>query len=214
MKGCKYLIYIDEIYELLVFELTFVGLILTFGTIFPPLAIAFFISICCRSYFYECILGRFIIDTAKLEFYSKLDILEDNFKVQPLQSTLKKCGWFLLYVSCGFYTLFLYDILGDSVGFYKAYWVLIVMPCLPLITNFIYQLRKYIAKTASDKQSEVSVNDDFNSHTTATIQLTSTLSMVSNPLSISSEFIRDSSMKDIDVSDRGFGSLHFEANSI
>jgi hypothetical protein len=88
------------------------------------------------------------------------------------------------------------------------------MPCLPLITYFIYQLRKYIAKTASDKQSEVSVNDDKNNHTTATIQLTSTLSMVSNPLSISSEFIRDSSMKVIDVSDRGFGSLHFEANSI
>ena len=75
-------------------------------------------------------------------------------------------------------------------------------------------LSRIKSKITSDKQSELYVNDDFNNHTTATIQLTSTISMVSNPLSISSEFIRDSSMKDIDVSDRGFGSLHFEANSI
>jgi len=70
------------------------------------------------------------------------------------------------------------------------------------------------SKITSDKQRELYVNDDFNNHTTATIQLTSTISMVSSPIHISSEFIRDSSMKDIDVSDRGFGSLHFEANSI
>jgi len=62
--------------------------------------------------------------------------------------------------------------------------------------------------------SAVNENEINNYNSTAAIQLTSTLSMVSNPLSISSEFIRDSSIKDIDASDRGFGSSHFEANSI
>jgi len=207
------LIKINEVYELLVCELIFIGLMITFGTIFPPLAVVLLLALLTKTYFHQILLGSFISNVLSSNTHSRFDMLEDNLKVQPLFSTLQKCGWFLLYTACCFYTLFLFDILGDSVGFYKAYWVLIVMPCLPLITNFIYQLRKYIAKTASDK-SEVSVNDDKNNHTTATIQLTSTLSMVSNPLSISSEFIRDSSMKDIDVSDRGFGSLHFEANSI
>ena len=197
MKGCKYLIYIDEIYELLVFELTFVGLILTFGTIFPPLAIAFFISICCRSYFYECILGRFIIDTTKLEFYSKLDILEDNFKVQPLQSTLKKCGWFLLYVSCGFYTLFLYDILGDSVGFYKAYWVLIVMPCIPLCIQVLIKCRTWAIDSSI-------ITDDGNQSTEA-VQLPSITSLekTSNPMfTTESDIDRSMPILDIDASDR------------
>jgi hypothetical protein len=198
IKGCKYLIYIDESYELLVFELTFVGLILTFGTIFPPLAIAFFISICCRSYFYECILGRFIIDTAKLEFYSKLDILEDNFKVQPLQSTLKKCGWFLLYVSCGFYTLFLYDILGDSVGFYKAYWVLIVMPCIPLYIQVLIKCRTWaIGLNTSAYNRNQSID---------AIQLSSLSphqDMTSNPMfTTESDIDRSMPILDIDASDR------------
>ena len=198
MKGCKYLIYIDEIYELLVFELTFVGLILTFGTIFPPLAIAFFISICCRSYFYECILGRFIIDTAKLEFYSKLDMLEDNFKVQPLQSTLKKCGWFLLYVSCGFYTLFLYDILGDSVGFYKAYWVLIVMPCIPLCILGLIKCRTWAIGLNTSAYNR--------NQSTDAIQLSSLSphqDMTLNPMfTTESDIDRSMPILDIDASDR------------
>jgi hypothetical protein len=39
----------------------------------------------------------------------------------------------LLTVSCWFYTLFLFDTLGDAVGFSKAYWVLIVFPVLPMV---------------------------------------------------------------------------------
>jgi hypothetical protein len=34
--------------------------------------------------------------------------------------------------SCWFYTLFLFDTLGDAVGFQHAYWVLIVVPVMPL----------------------------------------------------------------------------------
>ena len=206
---------IDEIYELLVCELIFIGLMITFGTIFPPLAIVLLLALSRKTYFHQIILGRFINNILSSNIHSRFDILEDNLKVQPSLSTIEKCGWFLLYTACCFYSLFLFDILGDSVGFNGAYWVLIVMPCLPLIIHVIYEWRKYfITKTIREKQSEVSVNDYNNSHTTTTIQLTSTVSMVSNPLSISSEFIRDSSMKDIDASDRRFESFKFGENSI
>jgi hypothetical protein len=39
----------------------------------------------------------------------------------------------LVTASCWFYTLFLFDTLGDAVGFERAYWVLIVMPMMPLV---------------------------------------------------------------------------------
>jgi hypothetical protein len=88
------------------------------------------------------------------------------------------------------------------------------MPCLPLIIHVIFELSKYIiTKSTSEKQSEVSVNDD-NNNTTATIQLTSTLSMVSNPLSISCEYIRDSSIKDIYASDRSVKSITLDDYSL
>lgn len=66
--------------------------------------------------------------------------------------------------------------LRDSVGFNGVYWVLIVMLCLLLMIHVIFELSKHITKSASEKQTEVSVNDDNNS----TIQLTSTLSLVSS----------------------------------
>ena len=210
----KQLMNINEIYELLLSELIFIGSMITFGTIFPPLAVVLLMTISTKVYFHRVLLGRFISNVLPSNIHSRFDMLEDNLKVQPLLSTIQKCGWFLLYTACCFYTLFLFDILGDSVGFYGAYWVLIVMPCLPLMIHVINELSRIKSKTTSVKQSALSLNDDFNNHTTSTIQLTSTVSMVSSPIHISSEFIRDSSIKDIDASDRGFGSFNFEANSI
>ncbi len=40
---------------------------------------------------------------------------------------LKGSIWLLITVSCWFYTLFLFDTLGDAVGFEGAYWVIIVL---------------------------------------------------------------------------------------
>ena len=39
----------------------------------------------------------------------------------------------LVVFSCLFYTLFLFDTLGDAVGFSQAYWVLIVTPVIPVV---------------------------------------------------------------------------------
>jgi hypothetical protein len=41
--------------------------------------------------------------------------------------------WAILLVSALFYTLFLFDTLGDAVGLQNAFWVLIVVPILPLL---------------------------------------------------------------------------------
>jgi len=110
-----------------------------------------------------------------LKAYFHLDILEDNLKVQPLLSTIQKCGWFLLYVSCGFYTLFLFDILGDDVGFNGAYWLLIVIPCIPLCMQIAIRvyLHYFIVKRKKDILDHRS--DDA-------IQLSSALSFAFNPM--------------------------------
>jgi len=174
---------IGEIFKRLVFALTFVGLIMTFGAVYPPLAVAFFITILSQSYYHHIVIGRYIC------IATNLDILEDNLKVQPLLSTIEKCGWFLLYVSCSFYTLFLVDILGDDVGFYQAYWVLIVMPCIPVCIHSSYVLIEWIIAYRRRSQARRTASD-------AAIQL--------NPLVRfdATNFNRDSSIIDIQVDDR------------
>jgi hypothetical protein len=61
---------------------------------------------------------------------------------------LERAVWMLVTVSCWFYTLFLFDTLGDAVGFQGAYWVLIVMPLMPLVLYALWRvLRPRISQT-------------------------------------------------------------------
>jgi hypothetical protein len=130
--------------------------------------------------------------------YTHLDILEDNLNVQPLLSTIQKCGWFLLYTACCFYTLFLYDILGDSVGFDKAYWVLIVMPCFPLCIQVLIKCHTWAmgsSTTAYNRNQSIDA-----------IQLSSLSphqEMTLNPMfTTESDIDRSMPILDIDASDR------------
>jgi hypothetical protein len=44
----------------------------------------------------------------------------------------------VLAMSCVFYTLFLFDTLGDEVGFAGAFWVLIAVPLLPVMALAVH----------------------------------------------------------------------------
>jgi hypothetical protein len=193
------LVHIDEVFELLVFEITFFGLIFTYGTIFPPLAVAYFITICSNTYNNQVIMGRFITNIVQLKAYAQLNLLDSNLKVQPMLSTLQKCGWFLLYTACCFYTLFL----GDSVGFYKANWVLIVMPCFPLCIHIFANFYSWLHSMYIKK-----ITNHHNS--TDWIQISSP-PIVSNPLVVELEIEvdRETSIIDLDASDR-----HGSSNTI
>jgi hypothetical protein len=199
------LLKIDEIYKILILNFTFVGLILTFGTIFPPLALAFFLAMCCQSYYHQAIIGRYLKHVVDFHAYSKLDVLEDNLKVQPLLSTIHKCGWFLVFTSCSFYTLFLFDTLGDDVGSNGAYWVLIVMPCLPLCFLVANGLYRWLMKEEDHHHKNSNFSQDG-------IQLSAPIiGVVQNPLVVAAAAIdigrEEESIIDIDVTDRDGDSI-------
>ena len=186
----KQLMNINEIYELLLSELIFIGSMITFGTIFPPLAVVLLMTISTKVYFHRVLLGRFISNVLPSNIHSRFDMLEDNLKVQPLLSTLQKCGWFLLYTACCFYTLFLFDILGDSVGFYRAYWVLIVMPCIPLSLHASSLLIEWIITYRRKSTPTTPIHMDTQ------IQLSPLVRLDSAKLG------RDSSIRDLSIEDR------------
>ena len=125
------------------------GLILTFGVMFPPLCIAFSVSI-------------FVILTLfRWNMIKHLSCATDNQRVWLEEIFLSECStvnsmrilkdsvWVLVTVSCWFYTLFLFDTLGDAVVFERAYWVLIVMPLMPLV---LYVVHCVVLKCVADKQ--------------------------------------------------------------
>ena len=127
---------IDEVYEFFVSQLTYIGLLITFGTVFPLLAVPILVAIYRRLYYHRGIIGRYIslleVKGSAGTVASCLAAIERDCKVQPLLSTIQRCGWALLSLACCFYSAFLFDTLGDEAGFYRSYWVLVAMPLLPL----------------------------------------------------------------------------------
>jgi H+/Cl- antiporter ClcA len=57
----------------------------------------------------------------------------------------------LVTLSCLFYTLFLFDTLGDAVGFQDALWVLIVVPLLPAL---LYAVVVFMERRSSSSAAE------------------------------------------------------------
>ena len=66
--------------------------------------------------------------------------------------------WMTITISCCFYSLFLFDTLGDSVGVSGSYWVLIVMPIVPLVIYVGYRI--VVAKCLNNKRLSVDNNNN------------------------------------------------------
>ena len=116
------------------------GLILTFGVMFPPLCIALAVSVLVSVFAFKVDVSRFI-SSATYEYKDKVvEMLRAECNGFDSMRVLTESVWVLVTVSCWFYTLFLFDILGDAVGFGGAYWVLIVMPIMPLVLYIVYSV--------------------------------------------------------------------------
>ncbi len=114
------------------------GIFLTFGIMFPPLCVALAVTVVASVLIFRVNVCRFISSASEQYKESIVKIVESECNSVDTMQILEDSVWILVTVSCCFYTLFLFDTLGDAVGFEKAYWVLIVMPLMPLILYIVY----------------------------------------------------------------------------
>jgi hypothetical protein len=124
--------------NVLAFLLTNVALLLTFGLAFPPLVPCFLLNLVSTCIITRVRLERFLthlIDNNNLQHY--LSAVDRECVGVSSPHSLSTVLWLLLGFSCSFYTLFVFDTLGDDVGFDRSLWVLIVMPLLLPIYLFI-----------------------------------------------------------------------------
>jgi Leucine-rich repeat (LRR) protein len=120
--------------RILVSLATSLSVLLTFGAVFPPLGLALTFTAAATVLFTKLTIGRFLCgaeDRGQLATY--LAILEQQCDGAGSAGFLRGTAWMLVTLTCLFYTLFLFDTLGDAVGFRGALWVLIVVPLLPAV---------------------------------------------------------------------------------
>jgi hypothetical protein len=125
--------------ELLMNMFTYLALILTFGALFPPLAV------CCAVAMVSVVLtallevGYYMTAATSAGRQDCLNDIENACKGVATFHQLRVALYMVLTVTCMFYTLFLFDTLGYEVGFAGAFWVLLVVPMLPVVIAFVYK---------------------------------------------------------------------------
>ena len=119
-------------------QLTYLCLLMTFGAVFPPLAVALAVTMIGTATFTRLKVGRLLTHAQSQKFAGYEAIVEAECANVASSSMLLRSMWFIVHLSAAFYALFLFDTLGDVEGFGGAYWVLIVIPMLPAVVYCAY----------------------------------------------------------------------------
>ena len=102
---------------------TYLGLIMTFGAVFPPLAFSFFITMYIMKYKLIFKLNRFLLYAVEKKKIKFVEIINEECEAFLDRKMHVGSVWMLVTFSSCFYSLFLFDTLGSEVGVYEAYWV-------------------------------------------------------------------------------------------
>ena len=118
---------------------SYLGMLLTFGVVFPPLAAALTVTIFSTIYFIKITMGSFIASATRLKAEGYIKLLNMACERMAQLAVLGPSVWLIVTFSCFFYALFLFDTLGNAVGYDEAYWVLVVMPLMPVCLYVVYR---------------------------------------------------------------------------
>jgi Leucine-rich repeat (LRR) protein len=141
--------------KLMMSLLTYLALLLTFGALFPPLAVCCTVAMASVVLTARLEVGRYVSVAVAAGRQDCLDEVESACTAVATPQQLHTTLCVVLMVSCMFYTLFLFDTLGDEVGFTGAFWVLIVVPLLPLAAVAFYAALSGLQGTRSAETRKV-----------------------------------------------------------
>jgi len=113
---------------------------MTFGTVFPPLAVSMTMAICSTIAYSRWTVKRFLQEAIDKDRTGHIIAVEADCRTVGSNSMTLRAFWILLCISSCFYALFLFDTLGAKVGFDDSFWVLIVVPLLPVLMYVTYNL--------------------------------------------------------------------------
>lgn len=139
----------------LVTLLTHFGILLTFGVIFPPIAVAMAASIAAVVCMTKYKIQRFINTVVSFGMLDYIALIEQECAGVGRREHVRVAASALMWFASAFYTLFLFDTLVDTQGYGASLWVLIVVPALPMALlgavelykkNQMYVLRRRLTK--------------------------------------------------------------------
>jgi Leucine-rich repeat (LRR) protein/uncharacterized membrane protein len=132
---------------------SYLAILVTFGALFPLLAVTACLAIYCVTFYEELSLGRLITQARGLsasDQYEKQISEECSSVDESLYFTL----WSTLAVACGLYSYILFDTMGDKYGWEQALPMTLIMIFFPLILFIIVVLIRNLIKIRSARTKE------------------------------------------------------------
>jgi hypothetical protein len=96
--------------------ITYLGILLTFGVVFPPLAVAMLVTMLSVAWQGRLEVGRFLCMANEIDATMFAEVIEQECKGAVTTLQLRQSIFFVICFACCFYALFLFDTLGDAVS--------------------------------------------------------------------------------------------------
>jgi hypothetical protein len=125
---------------------TYLGILLTFGVVFPPVAVAMCATMFSVNWQVKLSVGRFLHQAKKAQAFTLIAQVEQDCKGSVSLSKLRRNLLLTIIFGCSFLGLFLFDTLGDAEGLAAAVSIMVVMWMFPLIIYSLARLRTYLLK--------------------------------------------------------------------
>jgi Leucine-rich repeat (LRR) protein len=119
--------------QFLLVILSYVGVLLTFGVVFPPLAVSMCVAVFSAVYLARIEVGRFLCAAVAANALGYVDAVNAACDGVGSAAQLRQAVGVILFVMGVFYTFFLFDTLGDVQGARAACWVMVVVPLVPVL---------------------------------------------------------------------------------
>lgn len=168
--------YKESIDEFVMSILTNISVLMTFGFAFPLLGIIVGVNVCITTIRYELIIHKCIKDankenaektsTAAIRYSLTLKTLQGHnsdelnmFTVERLQ-LIRASIPLIFMISASFLSIFMFDILGDTIGFLQAIWILILLPLLTYLMRLLSFFYRRYMKRVDNLYEELTTEDD------------------------------------------------------
>jgi hypothetical protein len=134
---------------------SYFAILITFGALFPPLAVIACFSIYSFSLFEEIMIGRLLLETKKkgpqYEWYEK----QINKECRDIERSNNETLWSILFVSSCLYGYILFDIVGDSEGWESALPFTLVMIVFPVFIFLMSKIWEYYLSHSSNNSGGI-----------------------------------------------------------
>jgi Leucine-rich repeat (LRR) protein len=119
--------------QFLLVILSYVGVLLTFGVVFPPVALSMCVAVFSAVYLTRIEGGRYLSAALAANALTYVDAVNAARDGVGSVAQLRQAAGVILCVMGVFYAFFLFDTLGDAQGARAACWVMVVLPLVPVL---------------------------------------------------------------------------------